>query len=438
MSPSKASLPAPDGFRTVTNKRHSSPLSPALNGTPKRRNTDTSPTNPNPLAGSSARLPSIILDATADSRSLLNEFKRKYQPVYFEYKLRANKMHIFTETPETHRKLVSFADKNNAKFTIVQLQEERPLKVVMRNIPSFVEEIELQDELVDKGYVVEKVTQMTSHKTKSKLPRYIISLKKEGIYEDIFKIKTLLHARVRVEKYQQRSILQCFNCQEFSHGARACRRPPACLHCAGPHDTRHCVNKETCTPKCANCSGPHKAFDRSCPIRQREEEKYRINIKKLQAILPNNAHIPNPLLAPEPPIPATRSTFITPRATRPNALNNREFPPLSSKRKLNFNNKKTTPQNTTPKQQTAPQKRTPKQQSPKPIPNTPERSGLAAAALREAITRIKAIQPLLLETDIIVQLLALNLKATNVNPDGNRDKDVTILKEWVIDLVNMK
>lgn len=71
---------------------------------------------------------------------------------------------------------------------------------------------------------------------------------------------------------------RCFNCQRFGHGAKFCKQQPGiCGNCAG---VQHALPSTICEQptNCPNCKQPHPAWDRKCPVFQREW-----NIQKIQS-----------------------------------------------------------------------------------------------------------------------------------------------------------
>ena len=60
------------------------------------------------------------------------------------------------------------------------------------------------------------------------------------------------------------SIMQCYNCQCFSHSAKACRSKQTCLICGENHSHKGCPSRESRKPTCANCNGPRVASCKGC------------------------------------------------------------------------------------------------------------------------------------------------------------------------------
>lgn len=68
---------------------------------------------------------------------------------------------------------------------------------------------------------------------------------------------------------------RCFNCQRYGHGAKHCKQQPGiCGKCSEP---QHGNNNCTAPVCCPNCKNQHHAWDRRCPVFQKE-----LNIQKIQ------------------------------------------------------------------------------------------------------------------------------------------------------------
>jgi hypothetical protein len=77
------------------------------------------------------------------------------------------------------------------------------------------------------------------------------------------------HTECSCEYFDKRSrIIQCFNCFEFGHMARGCRKTPECHKCGQKHKAEDC-RPQVERMHCANCKKEgHKPWMRSCPIWQ--------------------------------------------------------------------------------------------------------------------------------------------------------------------------
>jgi hypothetical protein len=83
-----------------------------------------------------------------------------------------------------------------------------------------------------------------------------------------------------VERYMPEcQLIQCYNCQDFDHRAKWCKRHVKCGRCEEEHEIRqHTGNKV----KCANCNEEHHSSQHSCSHRRKELER----LERLKAIIP--------------------------------------------------------------------------------------------------------------------------------------------------------
>jgi hypothetical protein len=69
---------------------------------------------------------------------------------------------------------------------------------------------------------------------------------------------------------------QCYRCHEYGHIGPQCDAEERCGYCAGAHNTKECMARDTDpkpTPKCVLCKGQHTAWSNACPRRRREQAR---------------------------------------------------------------------------------------------------------------------------------------------------------------------
>ena len=76
-----------------------------------------------------------------------------------------------------------------------------------------------------------------------------------------------------VRYLSEAKVTRCFNCQEYGHIARICKKSPACAECAGEHRAEECPKGPEAARKCAVCGGKHRAGAPNCEIERKEKEK---------------------------------------------------------------------------------------------------------------------------------------------------------------------
>ena len=72
--------------------------------------------------------------------------------------------------------------------------------------------------------------------------------------------------------------LRCFQCQEFGHSRKFCKKQLKCSKCGCEgHDGSDCHSETLC---CVNCKGEHFSSSKSCPVWTLEKEIQRVKTEK--------------------------------------------------------------------------------------------------------------------------------------------------------------
>jgi len=125
----------------------------------------------------------------------------------------ADRLKFQTASPESYRVLIHFLKDEDAEFRTYQLKEDKPLRVVIRNLHSTMDPDTIKDELEIRMFHVRRVTNVLHKVTKAPLPLFFVDLEPQTQSNDIFQLKSLLHTKVRVEEpYNTKNISQCNNC----------------------------------------------------------------------------------------------------------------------------------------------------------------------------------------------------------------------------------
>jgi hypothetical protein len=66
-------------------------------------------------------------------------------------------------------------------------------------------------------------------------------------------------------------VKQCFNCWQFRHVGRFCRRQLKCKKCVGfSHSHYSCLENKN---HCIGCRDNHPAWSRNCPVREKDKAR---------------------------------------------------------------------------------------------------------------------------------------------------------------------
>ncbi|GBM56176.1 hypothetical protein AVEN_226079-2-1, partial [Araneus ventricosus] len=182
-------------------------------------------------------VPEISLKRTANSNPVLRENYQRYPKT--ENRLRRGFIGIKADTDENRQNIINFLKEKGLEFVLSEAQEDRPVKVVVRDLPTDIEITEITQNLEEKGCKMGRVSQMKNFKEKKPLPLYLIDVKKHGNYTNIYNEKQICYYKVKVVPYRQRKKAAiCFNGSGFYRSAKNCYVHPIYIKCKGHHATR--------------------------------------------------------------------------------------------------------------------------------------------------------------------------------------------------------
>ncbi|GFT87455.1 PRE_C2HC domain-containing protein [Trichonephila clavipes] len=163
--------------------------------------------------------------------------------------------------------------------------------VVIKGLPKKAKPEDIHNDLIDLGFTVDRVSQLTGKITNQLLPVFLVSLPRNMTNATIFKLDKLSYLNVSEEGYDSKGVTQCYKCQQFNHTASNCHIKPKCLKCGEPHQTTDCKIDKVETMYCVNCEAyGHMANYSKCPLYPKP--------RKGASIKPNYTSIVNSLVRP--------------------------------------------------------------------------------------------------------------------------------------------
>ncbi|KAE9522392.1 hypothetical protein AGLY_017223 [Aphis glycines] len=185
----------------------------------------------------------------------------------FICKSSTDRLKIQTSTPEAYRTLIHFLKDQNAEYHTYQLQQDKPTRVVIRNLHPSTPITLIKSELELREFEVRNVTNVLHKVHKYPLPFFIVDLESSSQSNDIYKLTSMLHTKIKVEEpYKPKIISQCLNCQEYGHTKSYCNYSSHCVRCGDHHQSSDCPMSRDTPPKCALCQGTHPANYRRCSV----------------------------------------------------------------------------------------------------------------------------------------------------------------------------
>lgn len=185
----------------------------------------------------------------------------------FMCKSTTNSLKIQTKDPSAYRALIQFLKTEEAEYHTYQLKEDKPLRVVIRNLHQTTPLTLIKEELEVRCFEVRQVTNVLHKVSKKPLPLFFVDLEPTLQSNEIFKLSSLLHCKIKIEEpYKPKTISQCFNCQQYGHTRAYCGYHPRCVRCGADHQSSACPKSRDAPPKCVHCSQSHPANYKGCSI----------------------------------------------------------------------------------------------------------------------------------------------------------------------------
>lgn len=170
-------------------------------------------------------------------------------------------------TPESYRKVIHLLKDKHINFHTYQNKQEKPFRIVIRNLHYTTDKNFIQNELKAHGYSVVQVVNVLQWQTKKPMPLFFIDLEPDEKNSEIFKLSPICHTKIKIKELRPRNhIIQCRHCQNLGHTKTYCNNQPRCVKCSEPHWTENCQKSPDQPPKCALCEGQHHASYRECPF----------------------------------------------------------------------------------------------------------------------------------------------------------------------------
>ena len=247
------------------------------------------------------------MSGTENPLGLDNDLAYKLSPMFFtcQYVLRVrnyDEIKIQAFTIESYDKIVLELTNKNTEFYSFQKKQDRPFRVVLRNMHSSSDTNLIKEQLEEQGHQVTKITNIRNRLNKAPLPMFFVDLKMSPNNKDIYKIEFLLNSKIKFEApNKKREIPQCLRCQRYGHTKNFCFRQPRCVKCADYHLTSNCqIKNRTKEVKCVHCDGNHPANYRGCSVyKELQRKKYQhqpiksgdaVNVLQHQRVAPGTSY----------------------------------------------------------------------------------------------------------------------------------------------------
>lgn len=184
---------------------------------------------------------------------------------------------VQAKTIEAYDVIIKSLKEKNTEYHTYQKKQEKPFRVILRNMHYSTEIDSIKKEIESHGHTVLNIINMRQRITKKPLPLFSVDLKPDENNKSIYTTEYLLNTKIKFEApHFKREIPQCTNCQRYGHTKNFCFHPPRCVKCTGNHRTSDCLYKERSDKvKCVLCGGNHPASYKGCTIyKQLQKAKF--------------------------------------------------------------------------------------------------------------------------------------------------------------------
>ena len=137
-------------------------------------------------------------------------------------------------------------------------------KCILKNIPPFQSIDRVLTEIKKQTGITVTGRRLRYRDSNKPMPIVVINCSSFEDLQTLFKADILIQNRKAVVKsYRSKTAtpLRCYNCQEFGHIARLCKKGGKCETCAKQH-TGSCGGIKCCV----NCGGEHRSNYTGCPV----------------------------------------------------------------------------------------------------------------------------------------------------------------------------
>lgn len=118
----------------------------------------------------------------------------------FHARIRGEYIRLDPHTEDDDRSITKFLKENNIEGFILPIGIVRPIKEVIRGLPSDIPVEEIKEELLKSDYPVFKVAQLIQFKTQKPMSLFQIQLTPSNMAKKIFELDALFYIKITVER----------------------------------------------------------------------------------------------------------------------------------------------------------------------------------------------------------------------------------------------
>lgn len=195
--------------------------------------------------------------------------------------MKEDRVKINSSNDDTYRSVIKLLQQNNWCSHTYENKQDRPIRVMAKNLHSSCEPLRIIADLKSKGFKIQDAVNKLSWRSKEPLNMFMLTFGNDENIKNIYNIKSILGCKVDIQPIKiSKLIPQCKRCQAYGHTQKYCGKEPRCVKCTGKHLTRDCKKTADTKPKCIHCGEAHPANYRGCTVAKELQLLKNKNTKK--------------------------------------------------------------------------------------------------------------------------------------------------------------
>ncbi|GFU35928.1 RNA-directed DNA polymerase from mobile element jockey [Trichonephila clavipes] len=201
-----------------TSNSAQTPPPPAESSDSEIEDEDTDKIYPTAVGTHQNRISPIFVNPP-DNWCTLISIARQLAPTLIS-KLTGKFLRITVQSDDEYRKLAQFFRHEGVEYKSFMLKSDRPIKLLIRGLPTFTKVEEIRVETEREGFQIHKISRLQKFKTKAPMPLIYLQLVNDAKADTIFKFTEMFGTQISFERYdnsRNKRPNQCWRCQVFFH-----------------------------------------------------------------------------------------------------------------------------------------------------------------------------------------------------------------------------
>ena len=162
--------------------------------------------------------PPIFIETELNFNKFVIKINELTKSSRFECKASSKGLRLQTFNSYSYRAVVKYLRENEVPHHSFQNKEDKPYRVVIKNLQPSTDISYIKIELSALGFRVRNINNARHRQSKLPLPIFFIDLEPDSANSAIFKLTSLCFTKIKVEApYPKKDIPQCLRCQSYGH-----------------------------------------------------------------------------------------------------------------------------------------------------------------------------------------------------------------------------